>query len=873
MSHRSIFRRANVLLATGLFGLALLGFALTGSGTSRTASAAGSANGVLSAVAVKGGSSQVLLRWTASPRPQTIGYNVYRESRGRMSLLNATPIAGPSLEFRGSSANYAWWDPTTLGQGNVRYWLDEISVANEVFRSGPFAPVDGQLDQIKLANSTTWADLDHAHTEAGVTTLAAAGPPVQRTAYAGSKNGRARIETPTTALDQQWIIAGGAALKIAVSRDGWQRIPLADMQAAGLSINNPANYRLFTGGIEQPIYANANGSLEFYGRGLNQTSTDTRIYYLVSGTHGARITQSNLGPFDAGVAAGSYAATVERRDRITRFGSLINGDGNNFFGSIVFSSPVKQTLPVTDLDTSGPDGMLEVSLQGLIAVSHLVEVRLNGTLMGTISFNALTSATGQYPVPMALLQNGKNVVTLVGTGPVSDISLTEYVRLTYTRRNRADKDRLRFNVPAGQAVRLDGFTSAQLKALDVTDPENPIELLVGTAPDGNGGFACTIPAGPARNVLVQTVALASAYQAKLSANTPSSLNLVSNQADFVIITPPGWGATAEPLRALRQSQGLNTRIVDVEDVYDEFSFGAHDPVALRDFINRASTLWSSPVDYVLLLGDAGNDPRDYLGTGGFGVDLMPTKTVDSQFTESPSDAALVDFNNDAIEDISIGRLPAKTPAQADLLIAKVLQHETHPAGYTVGRGALMVSDSPVDYDFLAFTMEIRPHLPAAMEMEFVNRADADTATTRSAILASINSGRSIVNFMGHGNVTAWTGANILTIADPVNFTNQGNYNVFVQLTCLNGNFTDINSSCLAEEEMRSPNGGAVAVWASSGETFPDGQVNISKKFYDNIFAPAPLRLGDAVRDAKTSTLDVDVRHLAVLFGDPTMTLK
>ncbi|MEO6392988.1 MAG: C25 family cysteine peptidase [Pyrinomonadaceae bacterium] len=873
MSRHSIFRRANVALVTGLFVVALLGFAVTNPGTSPSAAAAGSASGVLTALAVKGQASQVLLRWTASPRPQTVGYNVYRESRGRMSLLNATPVAGPALEFLGSSATYAWWDPTTLGQGSVRYWVDEISIGNEVFRSGPFLPVDGALDQIKLANSMTWGDLDHADTDNGVSTLAAAGPAVPRTSLPVSKNGRARLEAPATALDQQWAIAGGAALKIAVSRDGWQKIPLADMQTAGLPINNPANYRLFTGGIEQPIYANANGSLEFYGRGLNQTSTDTRFYYLVAGSHGARIQQTNLGPFDAGVAAGSYAATVERRDRNTRFGSLINGDGNNFFGPVIFTNPVKQSVPVTDLDTSGPDGMLEVSVQGLTAVSHLVEVRLNGSLLGTIAFNSLGSGVGQFAVPMSLLQNGKNLVTLVGTAPVSDVSLTDYVRLTYTRRNRADKNRLRFNVPAGQAVRLDGFTSNQLKVVDLTDPENPAELLVGTAADGNGGFACTIPSGPARSLLIQTAALASSYQAKLSSNTPSSLNLVSNQADFVIVTPPGWGATAEPLRALRQSQGLNTRIVDVEDVYDEFSFGAHDPVALRDFVNRSSTQWATPVRYVMLIGDAGNDPRDYLGTGGVGVDLMPTKTVDSQFTESPSDNALVDFNDDAIEDISIGRLPAKTIAHADLMIAKILQHETHPAGYTVGRGALMVSDSPVDYDFLAFTMEIRPHLPAAMDMLYVNRADADTATTRAAVIAGINSGRSIVNFMGHGNVTAWTGANILTNADPVNFTNQGNYSVWVQLTCLNGNFTDINSSCLAEEEIRSPNGGAVAVWASSGETFPDGQVNISKKFYDNIFAPAPLRLGDAVRDAKSSTQDVDVRHLAILFGDPTMVLK
>ena len=45
--------------------------------------------------------------------------------------------------------------------------------------------------------------------------------------------------------------------EIAVDRDGWQKIPFADMQAAGMPTFNPASYRLYTGGVEQAIRANA----------------------------------------------------------------------------------------------------------------------------------------------------------------------------------------------------------------------------------------------------------------------------------------------------------------------------------------------------------------------------------------------------------------------------------------------------------------------------------------------------------------------------------------------------------------------------------------------------------------------------------------
>lgn len=827
----------------------------------------------------------VLVRWLAPVRPRILGYNVYREARGRVTLINSTPVAGRSLQFRPVGAViepdvYAWWDAPGSGMGGVRYYIDELTLDDETQRFGPFAIGNGKLDGSTLGNSTTLGDLGVSTNENGVSAAPAGGTaqPVERGSGKGGEADPLMVRPGPAAgrtndLNQQWQITGGAAVKIAVDRDGWQKIPYADLQAAGSTITNPQNYRLFADGIEQSIIANTDGSLEFYGRALDQTTSNTRIYYLVSGAHGTRVPATNMGPFDTNVPTGSYAATVLRKDRIVRFGSLINGPANNWFGPVISTAvAVKQTLPISALDQAGPAGELEIAIQGLTNVSHTVEVKLNGTLLGTISYSGLGNGFGQFAVPMSMLQNGKNLVTLLGLGS-GDVSLTDYVRLTYTRRNVAAGNKLRYNVPAAQAIRIDGFSSPLVRVFDVTDPVNPGELQVTTQADGAGGFAFTLPAGPARTIVAQAAATLNNYQARLSANVPSNLNATTNQADFVILTPPGWTGTAEPLRALRQSQGLNTKVVDVEDVYDEFSYGVHDPQGIKDFLQRASTQWATPVRYVLLLGDAGADPRDYLGTGGVGVDLMPTMFVDSQFVEGPSDDSLVDYDNDGIADISIGRLPAKTLAHANLLVAKVLQHDAMPAGNTLARGALMVSDSPIDYDFVAFTNQIRPHIPAMMNVQFITRDDGDPATVRNSIIASINSGKSIVNFMGHGNVTSWTGAPILTNTDPVNFTNATQLNVFVQLTCLNGSFTDVNSSCLAEEMMRSPNGGAVAVWASSGETFPDGQVNISMRFYDDVFAVSPMRLGDAVRDAKTTTLDLDVRRLGVLFGDPTVTLR
>jgi hypothetical protein len=94
--------------------------------------------------------------------------------------------------------------------------------------------------------------------------------------------------------------------------------------------------------------------------------------------------------------------------------------------------------------------------------------------------------------------------------------------------------------------------------------------------------------------------------------------------------------------------------------------------------------------------------------------------------------------------------------------------------------------------------------------------------------------------------------------------------VVVAMTCLNGLFQDIYSESMAEALIRAPNGGAVAVWASSGLTEPYAQSLMHRAFTRSLFGTTPVRLGDAVITAKQATTDPDVRKTWVLIGDPSM---
>ncbi len=146
------------------------------------------------------------------------------------------------------------------------------------------------------------------------------------------------------------------------------------------------------------------------------------------------------------------------------------------------------------------------------------------------------------------------------------------------------------------------------------------------------------------------------------------------------------------------------------------------------------------------------------------------------------------------------------------------------------------------------------------------------AAAKAALLDAIARGQRVVNYTGHGNVNQWHG-NLLTNEDAVVLDNADHLPVFLMMTCLNGYFNDPSLDSLAEKLLMNPRGGAVAVWASSGQTLPGGQWAVNQEMYRQMFSAPQVRIGDAARAAKVATTDVDVRQTWILFGDPTMRLK
>jgi hypothetical protein len=96
--------------------------------------------------------------------------------------------------------------------------------------------------------------------------------------------------------------------------------------------------------------------------------------------------------------------------------------------------------------------------------------------------------------------------------------------------------------------------------------------------------------------------------------------------------------------------------------------------------------------------------------------------------------------------------------------------------------------------------------------------------------------------------------------------------LFLIMDCLNGFFHDVYTQSLAEALLLSKNGGAVAVLASSGLTQPEPQLELDQNVVRSLFGSPSLTLGEAVRNAKSTITDRDVRRTYILLGDPELRL-
>jgi peptidase C25-like protein len=384
-----------------------------------------------------------------------------------------------------------------------------------------------------------------------------------------------------------------------------------------------------------------------------------------------------------------------------------------------------------------------------------------------------------------------------------------------------------------------------------------------------GGLSLPVESG--KSYLVTSTAL----RPVVNRLRPSGLKSPTNRADYLLLAPQAFLLAAQPLLDLRESQGLVTKAVSVEEVYEQFGHGEVSPQAIKEFLEYAYHFWAAPSPrYVLLLGDASYDPKDYLQTGV--RDWLPGFPVRTSYLWTVSDPAYASVNGeDLLPDIAIGRLPAGSVDEAQRLVEKILRYE-NGGGSLDGPAVLVADDADLAGNFEADADEIASTILASRNPTKIYYSQ-EGPNTRTKIEEALDQGASLMSYVGHGGTAVWASENIFNYKDVQTLLPQPRQPLLMTMNCLNGFFQFPPLDSLSEALLKAEGRGAVAAFSPSGLSVNEPAHRLHKALLEEIVSGRHQRIGDAVLAAQEAYAETgafpELLSIYHLFADPALRIR
>jgi hypothetical protein len=706
--------------------------------------------------------------------------------------------------------------------------------------------------------------------------------------------------------------AAQRAWTIRVTQAGIQQLTGADLAAAGVPLGDTPRLQVHRAGREIALDMRDGGDgrldtgdvLRFYAPAPGDRWNAADTYWLtLAGSAGRRMTIRGASPAAAPLTTTAVERGVWRQN--TLYDSTLPGpDGDHWYAADLRAGP----------------GTASATLEAPVAASLPAAP---GTTTLILSGSAYTAGTHQLQVAIAGVSQ---VVTWSGAGPwthhlaVAGVGAGAALRLLPAAvPDGVEPDTIRWSRPAtldfgGRGAAFAGLAGTwryQLGGVgpsatlyDVTDPAAPqlLPLQPGVAPQFQDGPA-------AREYLL--AGAGTLHTPAVQAHPPTDL-AAPRAADTVYIAPAALHAALAPLVEHRRAQGRRVALIDVQSIYDAWSYGQVAPAAIRAFLRHAAATWPLAPRWVTLVGDGTVDPHNYSGRGG--VNLIPPfmALVDPWLGETACEACYAqldgdDPRDDLLPDLALGRLPAKDPAELSALVAKLLAHEGAPTDVTWQARALLVADNYRDASGVADTSgdfawsadQAARLFPAGVGVEKVyydpwQRDDVgaprnepwrepNAARARARTLAAFGAGAGVVAYFGHSHTWQWAVTDpaaaenyLLGLFDPDELANAGRLPVVLEMTCLTAAFqTPSKRGTTIDERLLLAPGGAAAVWGPTGMGVGHGHDALLRGFL-RALATAPaasapvgdLALASLTELFATEACCRDTLRTYALLGDP-----
>jgi hypothetical protein len=623
------------------------------------------------------------------------------------------------------------------------------------------------------------------------------------------------------------------------------------------------------------------GSVLYFHADRTTSSTEYSsevAYELVRGS-GLRMGVSSAAPAGAPVVSSSTGQASFEVNRIYQPG-LLEAPDIWLWEGMASGATRSQGFTLSGVDTSsGESARLVVHLQGGSesgqGAEHHVRVSVNGAFAGEATFSGKRAYGLEASVPASLLREGSNElsVTNVGDGGVYSLVFLDRLEVSYPQASTARGGVFEGVWGESGTVEVSGLSASPVILRDSVPPGpegSAVRWLTGfqTSPSS---VRFQAEAGYRYSV----VSAEGLLRPRVGRVPPATLKSGTNQADHLVIAPREFLEAALPLVERRQSQGLTSRAVSLEEIASEFGHGQPSGEAIRAFLRHAYHAWRRPSPrYVVLLGDATYDPRRFVSTSW--ASPLPALWEKTSYLWTASDPALAAVNGeDLLPDLSIGRLPATTREQAESLVGKLLAWEE--SGQGLSGDAILVADRPdAAGDFEWDVEDVRASFLAERSTTTLRVRELGSGT-RPAILGAFDEGASLMSYVGHGGTAVWSSSNVLNSWDTGSLLGQSRQPVLLTLNCLNGYFVAANFDALSEALVKVEGRGAVAAVSPSGLSVDGPAHQFHRALMGELASGGHERLGDAVLAAQATYAETglmpELLSIYHLFGDPAMRIQ
>jgi len=397
-----------------------------------------------------------------------------------------------------------------------------------------------------------------------------------------------------------------------------------------------------------------------------------------------------------------------------------------------------------------------------------------------------------------------------------------------------------------------------------------------------------------------------------NALTPVNAGRVQNQdlhnsivTDYLIITNSLLLSQANRLADFhRQKNNLKVTVVTTEKIFNEFSSGAADPTAIRDFVkmyyDKAASNPPIRPKYLLLFGDASFDYKNRITNNtnlvpGYQsrifLDPLSTYTSDDFF-------GFLDDNEDInsglvtnLIDVGIGRIPAKSAEEAKNYVDKVIAYYAKESFGAWRNNISFIADDEdnnlhlQDAELITGTVSANPvfnlqkiYLDAFQQES--GSAGSRYPTVNEIINNRISNGTLVFNFIGHGGAARLAEEVILDQPTINGWNNANRLPLFVTATCDFAPYDNPFINSIGENILLRSKTGGIAMMTTTRLVFSFSNRIMNNNYMQ--FATEPdvngkyRSLGDATKEAKNYTYqtsgDVINNRKFTLLGDPALTL-